>query len=150
MISLIRTDSSNHDFKKLVRDLDADLKIRDGEDHAFYAQYNGIENIRYVVMAYENQTALGCGAIKQYSDGIMEVKRMYVNPEARGNGIASVLLKELELWAAELGFGRCILETGINQHEAIGLYQKNGYSRMPNYGQYTDVSTSYCFEKVLS
>ena len=149
MISLLRTNSTNSDFIQLVVALDADLKIRDGEDHAFYAQYNGINDIRYVVVAYENEEALGCGAIKQYDNGIMEIKRMFVTPGSRGKGIASMILKELERWALELGFDRCILETGINQHEAIGLYQENGYSRMPNYGQYAEVCTSFCFEKVI-
>jgi len=150
MIRIIRTDSSNADFVSLVKELDADLAIRDGEDHAFYAQYNKIDLIKHVVVAYLDENPVGCGAIKEYSDGVTEVKRMFTNPDLRGKGIASTVLKELEKWAAELSYSLCILETGIKQPEAIALYTKNSYHRIPNYGQYEGVSDSVCFEKVLT
>jgi putative acetyltransferase len=149
MIALQRTDSDNNDFVALVKLLDADLAIRDGEEHAFYAQYNKIDKIKYVVLAYEKGKALGCGALKEFEPGTMEVKRMYVLPEGRNKGIASQLLTELEKWARELSYTRCILETGLKQPEAIGLYKKNGYRQILNYGQYAGVENSVCFEKVL-
>lgn len=149
MITLKRTNSDNPDFQNLVIDLDKDLAIRDGDDHAFYAQYNKITMIKHVVMAYENEEAIGCGAIKEYEAGTMEVKRMYVPPAKRGHGIASVVLKELEQWARELGYDKCILETGEKQPEAIRLYHKNNYTVIKNYGQYEGVSASICFEKHL-
>lgn len=149
MIHLLRTDSSNPDFQELVTLLDADLKIRDGEDHAFYSQYNKIQAIKHVVVAYQDDEPVGCGAVKEYEPGTMEVKRMYVSEDKRGSGIASAVLKELEIWAAKLGYSKCILETGINQPEAIALYKKNNYSIIPNYGQYTGIENSICFEKIL-
>jgi putative acetyltransferase len=149
MIQIKRTDSSNFHFQQLVHDLDFELKIRDGEDHAFYAQYNKTDNIKYVVVAFENEEAIGCGAIKEFDAETMEVKRMFVPLKNRGQGIASVVLKELEQWATELGFKKCILETGEKQPEAIRLYTKNGYLIIPNYGQYTGVEASKCFEKKL-
>ena len=149
MIKLIRTDSDNYDFIELVRQLDADLAIRDGNDHAFYAQFNKTDKIKYALVAFENDIPAGCGAVRQYSPGSMEVKRMYVLPGSRGRGIASRILKELEKWAAELSFEKCILETGKNQPEAIRLYQKNGYLLIPNYGQYAGIENSFCFEKEL-
>ncbi|MCD6012798.1 MAG: family N-acetyltransferase [Flavipsychrobacter sp.] len=147
MYKLIRTNSDNTDFQELVGQLDKDLAIRDGDDHAFYAQYNKIAAIKYVVVAYEGTTPLGCGAIKEYEEGTIEVKRMFVTPEKRGKGIGSVVLKELESWAKELGYAKCILETGEKQPEAIQLYKKNGYNIIPNYGQYANVAASVCFEK---
>ncbi len=150
MIRLIRTNSQHPDFISLVSKLDADLAIRDGEDHAFYAQYNKINRINEVVVAYLGEIPVGCGAIKSYSDGVAEVKRMFTDPMQRGKGIASAILKELEVWALELNFHKCILETGIKQPEAIALYRKNAYLPIPNYGQYEGISTSVCFEKVLS
>ena len=150
MLYLKRTDSDDPDFVALVRLLDADLAERDGEEHAFYAQFNKIDKIKYAVLAYEGEKALGCGAIKEYEPGAMEVKRMYVLPEARNNGIANKLLSELEAWARELSFERCILETGKKQPEAIALYEKNGYQLISNYGQYAGVENSVCFEKVLN
>lgn len=149
MITCLRTDSGNKDFQKLVQELDADLRIRDGEEHSFFAQFNKIDSIRNVVVAYEQGTPVGCGAIKHYADDTMEVKRMYVPPEHRGRGIASVVLQELESWAKELGYKKCILETGEKQPEAIALYHKNQYGVIPNFGQYADVPTSVCFEKRL-
>lgn len=149
MIHLLRTDSSNTDFQKLVTLLDAELKVFDGDDHAFYSQYNKIEAIKHVVVAYQNEAPVGCGAIKEYEPGTTEVKRMYVSEDKRGLGIASTLLKELEAWAAETGYTKCILETGIKQTAAIVLYKKNNYNITPNYGQYTGIENSVCFEKAL-
>ena len=147
---LLRTTSLNLDFQSLVKLLDKDLAIRDGEEHAFFAQYNKIDAIKYVVVAYDDDdVAIGCGAIKEYRDGVMEVKRMFVPLKSRGKGIASLVLKELETWTKELGYKKCILETGIRQPEAIRLYEKNNYNRIENYGQYVNVESSVCFEKEL-
>ena len=149
MISIVRTDSRNQDFINLVKYLDAYLAEKDGEDHSFYDQFNKIDRIKYVVVAYENEEPLGCGAIKEFGKGAMELKRMYVQPESRGRGIAVAVLSELESWAAELCYKKCILETGKKQPEAIGLYKKSGYSVIPNYGQYAGIENSVCFEKLL-
>lgn len=149
-MNIQRTNSENRDFIALVKLLDADLALKDGEDHSFYHQYNKIENIKYVVLAYLSGEAVGCGAIKEYEKGVMEIKRMFVLPSNRGNGIATQVLFELEKWSAELGFHKCILETGVNQPDAIRLYKKNAYQLIPNYGQYVGVENSFCFEKQLS
>lgn len=149
MIRIVRTNSENQDFIELVRHLDADLAERDGKDHSFYAQFNRIDAIKYVVVAYEEGQPVGCGAIKEYAPNVTEIKRMYTSPERRGKGIGSRVLRELETWAAELSYEKCILETGKKQPEAIGLYKKNGYQVIPNYGQYVGVENSVCFEKLI-
>ncbi len=149
MITFLRTNSDNVDFIDLVRFLDADLAERDGNDHAFYAQFNKIDKINHAVVAYKDAKPVGCGAIKAYASDTMEVKRMYTSPGSRGTGVATRVLTELERWAAELGYTACVLETGRRQPEAIALYQKNGYRIMPNYGQYAGVENSVCFEKNL-
>lgn len=149
MIRTIRTDSDNQDFIQLVKHLDADLAERDGKDHSFYAQFNKIDRIKHVVIAYDDDKPVACGAIKEYAPDTMEVKRMYTSPESRGKGIASRVLRELEEWASELSYARCILETGKKQLEAIRLYEKNGYRVIPNYGQYVGIENSVCFEKQL-
>lgn len=150
MIRIIRTDSENEDFIELVRHLDAELAVRDGDDHAFYAQFNKIAKLKHVVLAYEDDKALGCGAIRELPSGDVEVKRMFVPLESRGKGIASLVLLELENWARELSFTRCVLETGLKQPEAIRLYEKNGYEPIPNYGQYIDMGNSVCFGKDIT
>jgi GNAT superfamily N-acetyltransferase len=129
--------------------LDEDLALRDGEDNAFYAQFNGIAVLKHCVVYYENGIALGCGALKRFDANSMEVKRMFVNPEVRGKGIASLLLVALENWAKELGYEQCVLETGLRQPEAIALYKKNKYDIIPNYPPYEGVANSICFRKVL-
>ena len=149
MIKIIRTDSDNQDFITLVKYLDADLAKRDGNDHSFYAQFNKVDKIKYVVVAYENGKPIGCGTIKKYSPNTMEIKRMYTMPESRGKGIATKVLTELEIWATELSCKQCLLETGQRQPEAIGLYKKNGYKLTPNYGQYAAIENSLCFEKKI-
>ena len=149
MIRLVRTDSSNNDFVELVKLLDKELQIRDGSEHSFYSQYNKIDKIKNVVVAYEDDVAVGCGAIKEYESNTMEVKRMFVKDEYRSKGIATKVLIELELWAGALGYNKCILETGLKQPEAIHLYKKNNYSVIPNYGQYVGVDNSVCMEKVF-
>lgn len=149
MIKITQTNSKNNDFQELVTALDADLAVRDGEEHGFYAQFNSIAHLQYVVVAYDENQAVGCGAIKPYDAKTMEVKRMFVVPELRGKGIASLVLKALEDWALTLGYKNCILETGLKQPEAIALYHKNQYHVIPNYGQYAGVENSVCFEKKL-
>lgn len=144
-----RTGSTNSDFIRLVKELDIGLAVTDGEDHAFYDQFNKLDKIKYAVVLYESGIPVGCGALKEYELGIAEVKRMFVKPEYRGKGLASLILKELEAWAAELSYQKCILETGIRQPDAISLYKKNGYRLIPNYGQYKGVEESLCFEKAL-
>lgn len=150
MIKFLRTNSVNKDFIELVKFLDADLQIRDGEEHSFYDQFNKLDNIKYVIVAFDNEMPIGCGAIKEYREDTMEIKRMFVPPNGRGNGIATNILIELEHWAKELFYSKCILETGVKQPEAIGLYKKNGYKIIENYGQYKNVKNSVCFEKILN
>jgi putative acetyltransferase len=150
VISLKRTDSKNKDFIELVKQLDAFLAITDGDDHAFYDQYNKLDSIKYVIVAYIYDIPVACGAIKQFDATTMEIKRMFTSKRSRGKGIASKVLKELENWASELSFKRCILETGIRQIEAVQLYKKNDYKLIDNYGQYAGVKESLCFEKKLN
>jgi putative acetyltransferase len=149
-MTFLRTDSENTDFLALVKQLDTYLSEKDGDEHSFYAQFNKVDSIKHVIVAYDGDLSVGCGAIKAFSQDVMEVKRIYVLPTQRGRGIASQILQHLEVWARELGYRKCILETGTRQEEAIILYQKNGYKRMLlNYGQYEGVENSLCFEKDL-
>ena len=147
MIKIVRTDSSDTGFVFLVKQLDDLLAELDGEEHAFYNSLNTIDTINHVIVAFENEKPVGCGAIREFSPAAMEVKRMYTIPEYRGKGIATKVLIELEKWAHDLGYEKCMLETGKRQPEAIQLYQKNGYNRIANYGKYAGIENSLCFEK---
>lgn len=147
MITLTRTDSSNPDFVALVKLLDAYLAEKDGREHDFYNQFNTIVKLNNVVVGYENDIPVSCGAIKEFDEDTMEVKRMFTMPEVRGKGLASLVLTELEGWASELGYKKCVLETGKRQVEAVALYKKKGYSIIPNYAQYLGIENSLCFQK---
>ncbi len=149
MATFQRTDSDSSDFQELVMLLDADLQIRDGAEHGFYAQFNKIANIRNVVVCYIDHQPVGCGAFKEYDQNNVEIKRMFVRPEYRNQGLGLAILKELEKWAAESNFSAAILETGKKQPEAITLYQKAGYRIIKNFGQYEHVENSVCMTRDL-
>lgn len=149
MLQTIRTNSEHAGFRQLVNELDRYLALIDGNEHDFYHQYNQIDQLNHVIVVTENDQAIACGAIKEIEPGVMEVKRMYTLPVVRGKGIASRVLTGLENWAAELGYTRCVLETGRRMTDAVSLYQRRGYREIPNYGQYIGVDNSICFEKQL-
>lgn len=142
-----RTDFRDPAFRALVARLDRELAERDGADHGFYDQYNGIDGLDRVVVASCGDVPVGCGALKPFAPDAYEVKRMFVVPGFRGRGAAPAILGELEAWAAESGAVRCVLETGKRQPEAITFYRKSGYSQTENYGPYRGVENSLCFEK---
>jgi putative acetyltransferase len=150
MLHLVRVTSEDTDFQQLVQLLDRDIAQRDGDEHAFYAQFNKIDLLKHAVVAYAGDEPVGCGAFKEFAAGSVEVKRMFVQPAQRQRGIAQAVLAELEKWASELGYTTCVLETGKKQPEAIALYQRSGYAFTPNYGQYIGVANSVCLRKMLT
>lgn len=149
MITIVRTNADNLDFINLIQALDIDIALRDGEEHTFYAQFNKTDAIKHVLVAYENNQPIGCGAYKMYQDAVAEIKRMYVAPEGRGKGIATRILVTLQEWASEEHYTSCVLETGKKYPEAIALYQKNGFTISENYGQYIGIDDSICFHKYI-
>jgi putative acetyltransferase len=148
-VSLIRTNSDNPDFRTLIRELDANLRDRNGDLMDIYDQHNIIEHNTTVVIAYLNNEPAGCGCFKLYDDETVEIKRMFVREKARGNGVSKLILTELEEWARSLNFAHAVLETGAKQSEALSLYPRMGYTPTPSYGQYVNLPDSYCFKKTL-
>lgn len=149
MIEIKRTNSDDADLPELIKQLDEDLAVTDGDEHAFYDQFNKIDSIKYVVILYQDNRAVSCGALKEFTPGTMEIKRMFTLSNYRGRGFAGMVLRELEEWARELNYNQCILETGVRQPDAIALYKKNGYEITPNYGQYIGIKNSLCFARKL-
>ena len=148
MLNLVRTNSENKDFQKLTGLFDEFLIDIDGDEKEFFAQFNQIY-IENVLIFYENEVALGCGAFKKLDSQTAELKRMFVLPEGRGKGIATKILTELEIWAKDSGYDSCILETSQKLESAIALYRKYGYKDIPNYGQYIGVKSSMCMKKTF-
>ena len=150
MTVLKRTDATNVDFRKLVKELDISLGIYYKEETSFYEVLNTIDDIKHAVVAYDDKNNLiGCGGIKAFSKSQVEIKRMYVVPTFRGKGIATLILHELEEWSTELNFEKCILETLKEKAYAISFYKKNNYSVIPNFGEYAKAENSVCFEKSI-
>ena len=150
MLTLKRTDSNDKDFHWLVEQLNRYLDERYGELQVFYNQFNQIDNIPNVVIAYLDSEPAGCGCFKKFDEQAAEVKRMFARENSRGKGVGAAVLTELEKWAAELGYTAMVLEHGNKQPEASKLYQRQGYAIIPNYGQYIGMEeTSICMRKIL-
>ncbi len=149
MIQIRRTNTENTDFQALVAQLDAYLARIDGDENAFYSQFNKIEFLDKVVVIYEDEVPVACGAMKPHGTSNLEIKRMYTVPNARGKGLASQVVNELEKWAKESGVSACVLETGKRQEDAVALYKKLGYQIIPNFEPYIGIENSLCFEKKL-
>lgn len=110
----------------------------------------GIEpsSVVATVVAYDDDGPVGHACLRQL-DGELEIKRMYVVPSRRGSGIADELLAAMEGVARDEGASRVIIHTGDRQHAALKFYDRHGYTPIPVYPPYEDVTYSLCFEKVL-
>ena len=108
-----------------------------------------MDTIQHVIIAYRGKYPAGCGAFKKKSEGSAEIKRMYVHPDFRNRGIASQIISQLENWAKNEGFEKCILETGKRQIEAVNFYRRMNYTIIENYPPYENMENSVCFAKKL-
>jgi putative acetyltransferase len=151
MISIRRTTTENPDFLSLIELLDKDLWNRYPETQQNFVAFNVVNLNAMAIVAYDGNSAVGCGCYRvTENEIIVEIKRMYVKEEVRGTGIAKSILAELEAWASEEGKISAVLETGINQPEAISLYKKLGYEQIANYEPYVNNKDSICMGKDLS
>jgi GNAT superfamily N-acetyltransferase len=101
------------------------------------------------VLAWIDTEAVGCGALRRADERVGEIKRMYVRPARRGQGVGRAVLLAVEARAREQGYERLILETGTLQPEAIALYASSGYEPIPSYGAYRWSPLSRCFGRTL-
>ena len=148
-MKLRRTSGNDPDFIALTRRLDAELRAQYGDAQAQYAPYNLVDTDTAVVVTIDDVPA-GCGCFKRFDDEAIELKRMFVDPARRGTGVGRALVGELERWATELGYRAAVLETGVEQHAAIALYERSGYTRIPLYGPYVGMDLSICMRKQLA
>lgn len=108
----------------------------------------------FLVAREADGTPVACGGIRPLPDsvigpGVVEVKRMYVVPDARGTGVATAVLRALEAAAAEIGAHSVVLETGTRQPDAIRFYEREGYESIPLFGSYIGAAESLCFARSL-
>ena len=146
---LKHTNSTDPDFRFLIRMLDAELRVMYNELMDTYDQHNVIEQIDTVVIAYIDDTPIGCGCFKAFDKEAVEIKRMFVHPAVRRQGISKFILAGLEAWAKESNFTYTILETGTKNVEALKLYQNAGYVTIPKYEPYVNLPDSLCFRKMI-
>jgi GNAT superfamily N-acetyltransferase len=103
----------------------------------------------FVVARTRGHSAVGCGGLRFLEPGVAEIKRMYVDPEHRGTGAATAILRDLEARARGAGVRRLVCETGTLQPEAIRFYQREGYEQIDNFGPYLGAPQSVCFARSL-
>ncbi len=149
MISYKRTDSNDPGFREMVALLDEGLTVTDGDEFDFFAQFNKIDNIRNVIVAFDGELAVGAGSFKEFDNETAEIKRMFVRESHRRLGIAATILRNLEEWAVESGYKYSMLETGCMLIGAIAMYKREGYSEIDAYEPYVGVATSVCMKKEL-
>lgn len=149
MVQIFRCNSEEDGFIDLTKRLDEDLKKGNGDKESFYQKFNKINSIDTAILLKDGDVTVGCGCFKEHDEFSVEIKRMFILPEYRGKGYAKMVLSELEHWAKELGYQKAVLETGNHNTKAVTLYQNYGFHRTENYGQYANVETSVCFEKLL-
>jgi putative acetyltransferase len=137
------------DAVELMAELRLELNERYGGDLE-PGQKPTADDVTVFVVAREDGTALGCGALRSLGEPVAEIKRMYVRPDARGRGIGAAILAELEREAVAHGFRVVRLETGPLQPEAINLYARAGYREIPCFGAYAAGAASKCFERRLA
>ncbi|WP_420364488.1 GNAT family N-acetyltransferase [Curtobacterium sp. L3-7] len=101
------------------------------------------------VLLYEDDRLVAGGAFKPYDDDTIELKRIWTAPEARGRGLAGVVVEELEAEAGRRGFGRVYLTTGPRQPEAVRLYTRLGYTPLYDVTKSSEEVGIHPFEKTI-
>jgi N-acetylglutamate synthase-like GNAT family acetyltransferase len=146
------TDGNNEDFRKFYLKTEEFYSSIVGglKNREAFVPYNLSESISDVLIASVSGVAVGCVGLKAYSDSDVEIKRVWVDPEFRGNHISTAMMDALEQKAVELGFKRAILQTRPQMEEAVHLYTKRGYVLIDNYSPYDKLDGAICFAKELS
>lgn len=141
-----QVEATDSRLRGLLAALDRDLWDRYGNEDLGPSPIKA--DARFV-LACRGTTPVGCVSIQPHGEDL-ELKRMYVTPEARGTGVAPLLVEAVLELAAEMGGSRVVLETGVRQPEAIRLYEKCGFTRIPNYQPYDQDPLSVCYSAVVA
>ena len=116
---------------------------------AGFVPYNLSDTISDVLIAYIDGKPVGCAGLKKYSDTDVEIKRVWVEPESRGQKIASRMLNLIEEKARQMNYKRAILQTRPIMMDAVKLYENRGYSLIDNYPPYDKLEGAICMALVL-
>jgi len=151
MVALERVEWADPDLQRLVaaQKVEIDARYEDTEE----VPEVDPTTVKGAVLARLDDEVVACGIlthpVASFAENTAELGRMFVDPEYRRRGIAKELLRELEAIAVERKLEQLVLETGIKQPEAIGLYTSEGYRIIDNYPPYEDSLESSCFAKAL-
>ena len=151
-IEIRREEIGSPSAQALIRDLNGELRERYPEPGANHFRLDADEVAQgrgAFLVAYRGDDPVACGAIRLEGSHTAEIKRMYVVPDARGRGISRLLLAALEAEGRKLGARRLVLETGERQTEALALYERTGFVRIPRFGEYVSSPLSVCMAKEL-
>jgi putative acetyltransferase len=151
-LEIVAADPRGSEALGLIRALSEELARRydysdDGSGN--FTPEDGLSERSVFLIARLGNRAVACGAFRRLTNNVAEIKRMFVVPEYRGRGYGKVILRELEQLASQNGYTTVRLETANRQPEAIRLYERAGYQRIPNFGIYVGSRRSLCFEKQL-
>ncbi len=152
-VKFVEVHPENEDLQELISRLDEDLKLRYPHEMIYVVDFSDpkVQEMTFVV-AYLSGKPVGCGGLRPLDSEskVMELKRFYVDPGSRKQGIANKMLLHLEARAMAAGCVEIKLETGIKQPEAIALYVKHGYRPIDLFGQHIGDPDSLCYGKILS
>ena len=145
------TDGNDEDFQRFYLKTEEYYSSIVGgiENRKGFIPYNISESITEVLIAYIDDTAVGCAGLKRYSEEDVEIKRVWVNPENRGQHIALDMMAQIEERAVNEGYKRTVLQTREIMEDAVGLYKKLGYKQIENYSPYDKLNGAICFAKEL-
>ncbi|MHA6480703.1 GNAT family N-acetyltransferase [Paenibacillus sp. strain BS8-2] len=149
-VVVLEVTADDGSLAALIAQLDEYLAGIYPADEIFGVDFSdpGTRDMAFAI-AYLNGRPVGCGGIRSLDADIAELKRFYVEPDARRGGIAAKVYGFLEKRAIELGHTRLRLETGEPQFESIGFYRKQGFYPIERFGEYINCESSYCMEKVI-
>lgn len=154
-ITVERVRTETDEVRDLIGELDRTLarEYLPGQRHGLSLSAIFQPHVRFFI-ARLHGVAVGCGGVALF-ETFGEVKRMYVRDNARGRGVARVLLSRIELETKESGRGVLRLETGDRQLAAMRLYERAGFRQCDAFGQYASmapqaIATSVFFEKQLT
>ena len=147
---IVKQVSFNHpDSVDLRSQQRAEIERRYGSPDSEPGPAPTAEDITVFYVAYEGDTAIGCGGLRERDATEAEVKRMFVHADHRGTGVSVAILRQLEQFGRERGYARLMLETGTEQPDAVRFYEREGFTRIPNFGYYVGSAHSLCYEKPL-
>jgi putative acetyltransferase len=147
LIELREVAWDHPDSDRLRADQQSELAARYGRLDSEPGPKPSAADMSIFFVAYDGTEAIGCGGLRTLDERHGEIKRMYVVPGRRGTGVARAILRHLEVEARSRGWDRLVLETGDEQPDAMRFYEREGYTRIPNFGYYADSDLSVCYEK---